>query len=69
MIRSAEDYLREGGKTDSELAQADTQVLTLRVSADKIPSCGELVDIVPNSDRIHLFDSVTGVSLRSVGAP
>jgi multiple sugar transport system ATP-binding protein len=69
VIRSAEDYLREGGKTESDLAQADTQVLTLRVSADKIPSRGELVDIVPEPDRIHLFDAVTGVSRRSVGAP
>ena len=68
VIRSAEDYLREGGKVESDLAQADTQVLTLRASADKLPTRGQLIDIVLEPDRIHLFDAVTGVSRRSAAA-
>jgi multiple sugar transport system ATP-binding protein len=63
VIRSADEYVRESGKAEPELAQADARVLTLRVGADNVPKRGDLVDIVPNPDRIHLFSVGTGAKL------
>ena len=68
VIRSADDHVREDSKIESELAQADTQVLTLRVGADKVPVRGELVDIVLDLERIHLFDASTGARIFRTSA-
>jgi multiple sugar transport system ATP-binding protein len=63
VIRSAEDYLRDGDNADSELAQADISVLTLRVDAENAPKRGDLIDVMVDLDRIHLFDIVTGTKI------
>ena len=46
------------------------ELITLRVGADNIPKRGDLVDIMIDPDRIHLFDAVTGakISWRSATA-
>ena len=63
VIRSADEYVREDDRPEPELAQADLQVLTLRVGPDNIPKRGDLIDIVPDFDRIHLFDHSTGAKI------
>jgi multiple sugar transport system ATP-binding protein len=63
VIRSADEYAREDDRPEPELAQADLQVLTLRVGPDNIPKRGDLIDIVPDFDRIHLFDGSTGAKI------
>lgn len=64
MIRTADEYSRAGSGTESDLAQADARVLTLRVGAGNVPNRGDIVEIVPDIERIHLFDASTGASLR-----
>jgi multiple sugar transport system ATP-binding protein len=63
IVRSADEYVRYGGEAEPELAQADARVMTLRVGADNIPKRGDLVDIVFDPDRVHLFDAVTGAKI------
>lgn len=68
--RSADEYVRNDDEAEPDLAQADARVITLRVGADNIPKRGDLVDIMIDPDRIHLFDVVTGakISPRSATA-
>jgi multiple sugar transport system ATP-binding protein len=71
VIRSADDYVRKGRADEPDLAQADARVLTLRVSAGSVPHRGDLVDIIPDPERIYLFDAENGASLgrRAPHAP
>jgi multiple sugar transport system ATP-binding protein len=64
VIRTADEYSREGSGAESDLAQADARVLTLRVGAGNVPNRGDIVDILPDIERIHLFDVNSGVSIR-----
>jgi multiple sugar transport system ATP-binding protein len=63
VVRSADEYVRNDGEAEPDLAQADARVITLRVAADNIPKRGDLVDIMMAPDRIHLFDAVTGATM------
>ena len=63
VIRSADEYAREDGGNQSELAQADARVVNLRVGAGGAPRSGDLVDLIPDLDRIHVFDAANGASL------
>ena len=53
----------------TDLAQADARFITLRVGADNIPKRGDLVDIMIDPDRIHLFDAVTGAKISWRSGP
>ena len=64
VIRSADDFARDAGANEADLAQADARVLNLRVSAGAAPRRGDLVDLVPEPDRVYLFDAETGASLH-----
>ena len=64
VIRSADDYVREGAANESDLAQADARVLNVRVSAGATPRRGDLVDLVPDLEHLYLFDAASGASLH-----
>ncbi len=68
VVRSADDYVRQGTAGESELAQADARVLNLRISAGEAPRRGDLVDLFPDPDHIYLFDAASGVSLYNRAA-
>jgi multiple sugar transport system ATP-binding protein len=63
VVRSADEYVREGGPSEPDLAQADARVLTLRVGAGNAPRRGDIVDLIPDLDRVHLFDAANGASI------
>ena len=54
-----------GGNAEDKtgLAGEDARFLTLRVSTDEVPDRGEVVDLVIEPDRVHLFDIATGDGL------
>jgi multiple sugar transport system ATP-binding protein len=60
VIRSADEFAREGDAGDSSSAR----VLTLRVSAGAAPRRGDLIDLVPDLNHVYLFDAETGASLQ-----
>ena len=63
VVRSADEYVRIDGEAEPDLAQADARVMTLRVGAENIPKRGDLVDIIVDPNRVHLFDAVTGAKI------
>jgi multiple sugar transport system ATP-binding protein len=63
VVRSADEYVGIDGEAEPDLARADARVMTLRVGADNIPKRGDLVDIIVDPDRVHLFDAVTGAKI------
>jgi multiple sugar transport system ATP-binding protein len=70
VVRSGDEYVRIDGEAETDLAQADARVVTLRVAAGNIPKRGDLVDVFVDPDRVHLFDAVSGakISRRSATA-
>ena len=68
VIRLSDDFVREGGSAASDLAQADARVLNLRVGAGSAPRRGDVIDLLPELDHVHLFDAGSGASLYKKAA-
>ena len=62
-IRTADELVGGSSEDKAGLAVDDARFLTLRVSADRVPDRGEVIDLIVEGDRVHLFDIATGNSL------
>jgi multiple sugar transport system ATP-binding protein len=62
-IRSADDYGGDANAGESDLAQAEARTLTVRVNTGVAPRRGDLIDLVTDPARVHLFNANSGVSL------
>ena len=63
VIRTADELVGGSSEDKAGLAVDDARFLTLRVSADRVPDRGEVIDLIVEGDRVHLFDIATGNSL------
>ena len=62
-IRTADELVDGSSEDKAGLAVDNARFLTLRVSADRVPNRGEVIDLIVEGDRVHLFDIATGNSL------
>ena len=63
VVRTADELVGGNAEDKTGLAGEDARLLTLRVSTDEVPDRGEVVDLVIEPDRVHLFDIATGDGL------
>ena len=63
VIRTADEFVGDTPDDTTALVGDDTRFLTLRVSADKVPERGALIDLVLDINRGCLFDIASGNSL------
>jgi multiple sugar transport system ATP-binding protein len=59
-IRTADDFMKGATIDPAELLRADDRLVTLRVPAHAVPQRGQLLDLVIDGTRAHLFDISTG---------
>ena len=63
VVRTADELVGRNAEDKTGLAGEDARLLTLRVSTDEVPDRGEVVNLVIEPDRVHLFDIATGDGL------
>ena len=62
-IRTADDFVKSAPLDPAELVPAGARLLTLRVPADAVPRRDQMLDLVIDGSKAHLFDIATGRTL------